>query len=202
MNIGIDIDDTIANTYDVLFNYAQNYTINDIGKEIKDVNRNIITHMYCTNFHNWNKEEDKEFLDKYYEKTVLKVQPKMYAVENIKRLKESGDKIYLITARFLSDKFDVEKLTKDWLEKYGIPYDKLILNSQNKVIAAKENDIDIFVDDSIKNCTEMAHVGIKTYMMDTIINKDFESEDIERVYSWPHLYQKIEIIKKIKKEED
>lgn len=199
MNIGIDIDDTIANTYDVLFNYAQNYTINDIGKEIKDVNRNIITHMYCTNFHNWNKKEDKEFLDKYYEKTVLKVQPKMYAVENIKRLKESGDKIYLITARFLSDKFDVEKLTKDWLEKYGIPYDKLILNSQNKVIAAKENDIDIFVDDSIKNCTEMANVGIKTYMMDTIINKDFESEDIERVYSWPHLYQKIEIIKKIKK---
>lgn len=196
MNIGIDIDDTIANTYDVLFNYAQNYTINDIGKEIKDVNRNIITHMYCTNFHNWNKEEDKEFLDKYYEKTVLKVQPKMYAVENIKRLKESGDKIYLITARFLSDKFDVEKLTKDWLEKYGIPYDKLILNSQNKVIAAKENDIDIFVDDSIKNCTEMAHVGIKTYMMDTIINKNFENENIERVYSWPHLYQKIENYKK------
>ena len=196
MNIGIDIDDTIANTYDVLFNYAQNYTINDIGKEIKDVNRNSITHMYCTAFHNWNKEEDKEFLDKYYEKTVLKVQPKMYAVENIKRLKESGDKIYLITARFLSDKFDVEKLTKNWLEKYGIPYDKLILNSQNKVIAAKENDIDIFVDDSIKNCTEMAHVGIKTYMMDTIINKDFENEDIERVYSWPHLYQKIENYKK------
>ena len=196
MNIGIDIDDTIANTYDVLFNYAQNYTINDIGKEIKDVNRNIITHMYCTNFHNWNKKEDKEFLDKYYEKTVLKVQPKMYAVENIKRLKESGDKIYLITARFLSDKFDVEKLTKDWLEKYGIPYDKLILNSQNKLIAAKENDIDIFVDDSIKNCTEMAHVGIKTYMMDTIINKNFENENIERVYSWPHLYQKIENYRK------
>lgn len=196
MNIGIDIDDTIANTYDVLCNYAQNYTINDMGKEIKDVNRNIITHMYCTNFHNWNKKEDKEFLDKYYEKTVLKVQPKMYAVENIKRLKESGDKIYLITARFLSDKFDVEKLTKDWLEKYGIPYDKLILNSQNKLIAAKENDIDIFVDDSIKNCTEMAHVGIKTYMMDTIINKNFENENIERVYSWPHLYQKIENYRK------
>ena len=196
MNIGIDIDDTIANTYDVLFNYAQYYTINDIGKEIKDVNRNSITNMYCTNFHNWNKKEDKEFLDKYYEKTVLKVQPKMYAIENIKKLKESGDKIYLITARFLSDKFDVKKLTKDWLEKYGIPYDKLILNSQNKVIVAKENNIDIFVDDSIKNCTEIANSGIKTYMMDTIVNKDFEDENIERVYSWPHLYQKIENYRK------
>ncbi len=196
MNIGIDIDDTIANTYDVLFNYAQNYTINDMGKEIKDVNRNSITHMYCKDFHDWNKKEETEFLDKYYERMVLKVQPKMYAVENIRKLKESGEQIYLITARFLSDKFDVEKLTKDWLEKYNIPYDKLILNSQNKVIVAKENDIDIFVDDSIKNCTEMANVGIKTYMMDTIINKDFEGENIERVYSWPHLYQKIENYRK------
>ncbi len=196
MNIGIDIDDTIANTYDVLFNYAQNYTINDMRKEIKDVNRNIITHMYCTNFHNWNKKEDKEFLDKYYEKTVLKVQPKMYAVENIKKLKEEGNQIYLITARFPSNKFNIEELTKNWLEKYNIPYDKLILNSQNKVIVAKENDIDIFVDDSIKNCIAMAKAGIKTYMMDTIINKDFESENIERVYSWPHLYQKIENYRK------
>ena len=196
MNIGIDIDDTIANTYDVLFNYAQNYTINDMGKEIKDANRNSITHMYCKDFHDWNKKEETEFLDKYYERMVLKVQPKMYAVENIRKLKESGEQIYLITARFLSDKFDVEKLTKDWLEKYNIPYDKLILNSQNKVIVAKENDIDIFVDDSIKNCTEMANVGIKTYMMDTIINKDFEGENIERVYSWPHLYQKIENYRK------
>ena len=199
MNIGIDIDDTIANTYDVLFNYAQNYTINDIGKEIKNVDRNCITHMYCTEFHNWNQKEDKEFLEKYYEKTVLNVQPKMYAVENIKKLKENGDSIYLITARFLSDKFDVEKLTKEWLEKYKIPYDKLILNSQNKVIVAQENEIDIFIDDSIKNCTQMANAEIKTYMMDTIVNKNFENENIERVYSWPHLYQKIENYKKIMK---
>ena len=71
-------------------------------------------------------------------------------------------------------------------------YDKLVLDSQNKVAVAKENHIDIFVDDSIKNCTEMANAGIKTYMMDTIVNKDFENENIERVYSWPHLYQKIE----------
>ncbi len=199
MNIGIDIDDTIANTYDVLFNYAQNYTINDIRKEIKNVDRNCITHMYCTEFHNWNQKEDKEFLEKYYEKTVLNVQPKMYAVENIKKLKENGDSIYLITARFLSDKFDVEKLTKEWLEKYKIPYDKLILNSQNKVIVAQENEIDIFIDDSIKNCTQMANAEIKTYMMDTIVNKDFENENIERVYSWPHLYQKIESYKETMK---
>ena len=65
MNIGIDIDDTITNTYDIMFNYAQYYTINDIGKDIEDVNRKIITHMYTKTFHNWKDEEDREFIDKY-----------------------------------------------------------------------------------------------------------------------------------------
>ncbi len=199
MNIGIDIDDTITNTYDVLFNYAQHYTIYDMGKEIKNVNRNILTHQYTRTFHNWNDKEDKNFLDKYYEKTMKKVEPKMYAVESIKKLKEEGNQIYLITARFPSDNFDIEETTKAWLNKYDIDYDKLILNSQNKVLAAKENNIDVFVDDSIKNCTEMANAGIKTYMMDTIVNKDFEGEQIERVYSWPHLYQKIEGYRQSKK---
>ena len=35
MNIGIDIDDTISNTHDVLFSYAQMYTIKDLKREIK-----------------------------------------------------------------------------------------------------------------------------------------------------------------------
>ena len=196
MNLGIDIDDTIANTYDVLFKYVQEYTIHDIVIDREKTNRDIIAQMYRTNFRNGDEKQDKEFLNRYYEKTVLKVKPKMNAVEKIKKLKEEGNQIYLITARFPSNKFNIEELTRNWLKKYDIPYDKLILNSQNKVIVAKENDIDIFVDDSIKNCTEMANVGIKTYMMDTIINKDFESENIERVYSWPHLYQKIENYRK------
>ncbi len=199
MNIGIDIDDTIANTYDVLFKYVQEYTIHDIVTDREKTNRDMIAQMYRTNFRNGDKKQDKEFFNRYYEKTVLKVKPKINAIENIKKLKEEGNQIYLITARFPSEKFNIEELTKGWLKKYDIPYDKLILNSENKVITAKEHCIDIFVDDNIKNCTEMAKVGIKTYIMDTIVNKDFIDENIERVYSWSQLYQKIEDYKKSKK---
>ena len=100
MNIGIDIDDTISNTYEYLFPYAQQYTINELKKEIKNVNRNALDHMYTTTFHNWNKEEEKEFFRKYYKEILNKVQPKEYAVEVINKLKKQGHKIYLITARF------------------------------------------------------------------------------------------------------
>ena len=88
------------------------------------------------------------------------------------------------------------------MKKNCIRYDKLILNSQDKVTVAKKKQIDIFIDDSIKHCTEMTNAGIKTYIMDSILNKDFNNEQIERVYSWTSLYQKIKDYKKISDEKE
>ena len=196
MNIGIDIDDTIANTYEILFNYAQNYTIEDLKRSGKiDRNKKLYTHMYCTALHNWTEEEEKDFFDKYYETILNEVKPKKYSIEVINKLKEENNNIYIITARFDSDKFNVEETTKSWLEKYGIKYDELFLNIDNKAKMAKENDLDIFIDDSFKNCKELLDIGIKTYIFDTRINESLEYEKLERVYSWPHLYQEIEKIK-------
>ncbi len=190
MNIGIDIDDTISNTYDVLFSYAQKYTIEELSKEIKYVDRNAITRMYTTTFHNWNDKEDKEFFDRYNEEIMKQVKPKLFSAETIRKLKEKN-KIYIITSRFDTEKSNVEGVTKKWLEDNLIPYDKLILNAQDKVKIAQEKDIDIFVDDSISNCESMANVGIKTYMMDFVVNCNYKNDKVTRVYSWPHLYQEI-----------
>ena len=132
MNIGIDIDDTISDTYDSIFNYAQEYTINNLkrsGKINKD--EKLYTHMYSTKMHNWSKEEEKDFLDKYYERIIKEVKPKKFAVEVINKLKKENN-IYLITARFNSKKFNIEEETKNWLKLYGINYDKLYLNIENK----------------------------------------------------------------------
>ena len=199
MNIGIDIDDTIANTYDVLFKYLQEYTKDDIIEDRDRTNKDALAQMYHTKLSSEENRQGKDFFDKYYEKAVINVEPKEQAVEMVNILKEEGNQIYFITARFSSEKFDVEKLTKEWLAKYNIQYDKLILNSQNKLLAATENHIDIFIDDNIKHCTAMTNAGIKTYIMDTVINKDFEDKQIERVYSWAQLYQEIKSYKEAMK---
>lgn len=197
MNIGIDIDDTISNTYEYLFPYAQKYTIEELNKEIKDVNRNAITHMYISTFHNWTREEQKQFFINYYDKIIKQVKPKLYAVDIINKLKEQGHKIYLITARFQIENFDVESATKKWLKYNNIQYDEFIMNAQDKVSIAKQNNIDVFVDDAIKNCTDMAEVGIKTFIMDSIINLNYQNSKLTRVYSWPHLYQEIINLKEV-----
>ena len=95
------------------------------------------------------------------------------------------------TARFDTENVQVEEITKAWLNKHGIKYDKLIVDAQNKGDIAKENNIDLFVDDSIINCISVANKGIKSYIMENRCNIECNHPDVKRVYSWPHLEQEI-----------
>ena len=90
---------------------------------------------------------------------------------------------------------DVRKTTEEWLSNYEIPYVKLITNANNKAKVVKDNEIDIFIDDSYNNCKAVSDIGVKTYLMDSRPNSniDLSEESFERVYSWPHLYQKIKL---------
>lgn len=195
MIIGIDIDDTITDTYEVMVNYAQEFTIDFLKREPILNKDNCDNHFYTKYLHNWNDREDIEFLNQYYEAIVKNVKPKTLALKYLNKLHEEGNEIVLITARWESDNFDVRKLTKEWIKNNNIPCDKLIINAENKLIAAKKENIDVFIDDSFKNCTMVSEGGIKTYLMDTRVNKELYNEKIERVYSWPHLYMKLKDIK-------
>lgn len=192
MRIGIDIDDTISDTYDSLFHFAQKYTIEELKRSGKiDLNQEMKTHMYCSDLHHWNEQEEKNFFDKYYKTVVKEVKPKKFSAEVIEKLKKQGHEIYIITARFESDKFDIKEETKDWLDKNHIYYDKLFVNIDKKAKVASENKVDIFIDDSFQNCQEVANKDIKTYIFDTRINEKLQHNKIERIYSWPHFYQEI-----------
>ena len=193
MIIGIDIDDTITDTYEVMINYAQKYTIDVLKREpiLKDGNCN--THFYTQYLLDWKDGEDLGFLKGYYEKILNEVKPKTLAVEYLKKLHDEGNKIVLITARWVTDEFDVVEATQNWIKRNNIPCDKLIVNAENKLIAAKQENIDIFIDDSFKNCKMVSEGGIKTYLMDTRTNKGLIDENIERVCSWPHLYMKLDV---------
>ena len=199
MNIGIDIDDTISNTFEVMFAYSQKYTIEELKRsgKIKELD-SIKTHFYCQEMHSWTLEEDLAFLKKYYKAFLEETVPLTFCLETLNYFKEQGHKLILITARFESDSFDIKQFTIDWLKKYNVPYDKLIINSKTKVEAAQENNIDIFIDDSYKNCKEVSNVGIKSLIMDTKCNRGIKDEKIERVYSWPHIKQVVDRENKLK----
>lgn len=200
MKIGIDIDDTISNTCEKMFNYAQRFDIEELKREgnLKEESLGRCkTHMYVQEIHGWSEEEGKRFIEKYYKKTLLTVLPKLYAKEILEQLKKEGNTIYFITARFeLEGMESAENITMEWLKQYEIPYDVLITDAQDKVKIAKENKIDLFIDDSYYHCKQMGEQGIKTFFMDSPMNNRLETpKGCERVYSWPQVYKKYQLLK-------
>ena len=188
MVIGLDIDDTITDTFGVMFGYAQKYTIEELGKSGEiDYSKICPNHNYIQALHNWNGDEELEFFRKYYKPICEETEPFPFAVETINKLKEEGHTIVLITARWDFDDTNVRRLTEDWIKKQNIHYDKLVVNANTKLEAAQENNVDVFVDDSFENCKAVSDGGIKTFIMDTRCNKSLNDSKIERVFSWPHL---------------
>jgi uncharacterized HAD superfamily protein len=145
--------------------------------------------------HGWNKEEDLGFWDKYYEEMISSVKVKPFAKEIIEKL-HKDNKIIIITARWEKENKTIQPITLKWLKDNEIPYDKIIFDSHEKLETAKENKIDLFIDDSFKNCKDVSEGGIKTFIMDAMLNRAYNDEKITRVYSWPHIYQEYENILK------
>ena len=194
MNIGIDIDDTISETFETLLPYSQKYTIEDLKREsIINMKNNLSNHLYIVYMNGWTKEEAAEFWNKYYGEILKKLNIKKFASEVITKLKQKGHKIYLITARWDMEVDNIREITKEWLRNNKIEYDDIFFNADDKLQLVKNNKIDIFIDDSFDNCKRIAdNTNAKVYIMNSKINETLEYKKIKRVYSWPHLYNLIE----------
>lgn len=189
MNIGIDIDDTISETFEALLPYSQKYTIEDLKRKSNiNINGNYTNHLYIENANGWNDIETQNFWKKYYGDVLKEVNIKKFASEVINKLKKNGNKIYLITARWDIPNISTKQITENWLIKNNVMYDKLFMNASDKLQLVKENNIDLFIDDSYKNCKKVSeNANTKVYMMTSMVNKDLEDKTIKRVFSWPEI---------------
>ena len=189
MRIGIDIDNVIANFDDVLL---KEYLKHD--KQLRNtgiINEN--PERIRNGMFDWSKQEEEEFYYHNIEKVALCLKPISDAGYYIKRLKQEGNQIYIISGRDNGEYQNPYELTKNWLAKYKIEYDKLILtNAYYKIEKVQEcikNNIDIMIEDNIATCLEMVKNGIKVYAMNTRYNQ--KEKSLERVSKWKEIYEKI-----------
>lgn len=146
----------------------------------------------------WSKEENDDFYYNNIQRIAMSLKLLNNAKEVIDKLKADGNEIYIITSRDNGEYVNPEKMTREWLEKYEIYFDKLILTGRyEKGPVCKENNIDIMIEDSIKNCEDIENNGVKCYIMNTRYNQ--EETRFERVKRWNEIYSKIS--KLYKKEE-
>ena len=191
MNIGIDIDNTITEVQDELNKAAYEYAIK-LGKNIKDAQNSLEDiknngDTYKKKFQ-FSYEELKYFLKDIQEEITNKANPRDKAVETINKLRKEGHKIIIITARDSEFHDDPYLLSKNWLDKNHIEYDKIIVNAREKGTVCKNENIDLFIDDQLNNCLDVLKEGIKVIR---ISNENCTNKDIVDLNTWTKIYKYI-----------
>lgn len=196
MRIGIDIDNVISNFDDTLL---KEYLKHD--KELRNtgiINEN--PEYLRKGMFDWTEGEENSFYDANIENFARKLKPIEDSSYYIKRLKEDGHEIYIITGRNNGEYKDPYELTKEWLNKYDIIYDKLIFtNAYDKHAKSEvclENNIDLMIEDSTRISLDLINNGIKVYTMNTRYNQ--KEQTLDRVSKWKEIYERISKLNKKK----
>lgn len=197
MNIGIDIDGVLTNLERTMLDYGTKLCV----EENWPINLNLNEYSETKEF-NWTNEQAKKFWNKYLVKYVTESEARDFAKEIIEKLQQEGHKIYFITARNeegMPPEYygKMQELTKEWLEKQNIKYEKLIFASDpEKLSKCLENDVQVMIEDNPNNIDYISK-KIKVIKFDSQYNKHVNGENIITAYSWYHIYI---IIKELKGE--
>ena len=189
MRIGIDVDDTITNSYDIIFDLIGKVYNKDSDKLKADGVTYYDVMEDHVNFPNY----DKVILDNF-DNIMPNVSLKENARDVINKLHEDGHQIIIMTARSDKEYSNPYIITYLYLVKHDILFDKIFVNMNDKGALCKEQKIDLFIDDSVRNCESAINNGINTLLFDNTFNK--ENNDIRRVYNWNEVYKIINETKK------
>lgn len=197
MRIGIDIDGVLTNLEQFIMDYITKYCVeNNMDYQIGKSN-----YDYYKTF-NITKEAEMNFWKQYLEDYAIHEKPRPFSAEIIQKLKKDGNEIYIITARWLSNREDsvgnrMREIVKNWLDENKIVYDKLIFSKaaqERKSEEIKEQKIDVMIEDNPNNINELANI-IPVICYHSEYNRDCMGEKITRCYSWYDIYHKINLLK-------
>ena len=187
MKIGIDIDNVLSNFNEVL--------LNDYLEHDKSINNSGIIHKeeYIRKMFDWDISYEQEYYKKNIERLASLFKPIKDSSKYVNKLKEDGHEIYIISGRDNGEYSDPVNMTIDWLKKYNISYDKIVLTNaykhQEKADICIELGIDIMIDDSINVCTKCSDNNIECILFETPYNK--KENRFNRLSSWEEIYNYI-----------
>ncbi len=186
MNIAIDIDDTLVNTFEHLMPFVAEY----FDVPLSYLRENNIS--YDNTPEKWHMDM-VDFAHHYFDEYVPSTPPKAGAREVLAAIRRAGHKIFIITHRSNELYENCYKTTEKELENCGFIYDKLIC-AYDKGKAAKENGISLLIDDTISNLDKVSALGIDVLLFTSTANKDIKS-DYKRVSSWKDVarYLRLEV---------
>lgn len=189
MRIGIDIDGVLTN--------IEQWQLDCGGKFLSKIDKSIVNRdgYEITKIFEVTDELESQFWSEYLYEYVTKEPSRKFASEVIKKLKDNGNEIYIVTARYLTDKNTKEgeqmrEIVVKWLEEQQIYYDKIIFSPETKLEDCKKNNIDVMIEDKVENINSVS-TAIPVICFHAGYNKQCKGENIYRVYNWYDIYNLI-----------
>lgn len=183
MKIGIDIDDTVMNTFDVIeeaARYFDKYFLENKGYQ------DITKYDFHERFY-WTSEEKKAFFNYFRKnKLYLKAKPKGDALYYLEKLYNEGYEIYFLTRRKKDEKLDILSITKNDLISKGFKFTDCYIGLSKKGEACKSLGIDVFIDDAVIQIEDVNNYGIKTILLDNWYNKEYKglrAKNFQEIYN-------------------
>lgn len=178
MVIGIDMDDTICSTNERIIIEADRYDREVLGGSgIKDESAYEFTDMM-----GWEKDMKGKFFADRLEYIMDNAEIKPYAKEVINSLHDNGAKIIIISFRKGKYIKDPYALTKNWLDRNGVLYDKIYVDTGSKVDECIENKVNLFIDDKESHCEEVSNAGFDVLLFTNQYNH--EENRFKRANNW------------------
>ena len=141
------------------------------------------------------REEFGQFWDATFHEYIENVQPLNYVSEVTNRLHNDGHTLIIATGRHDTRRQDevgekVRNITVNWLKKHDIYFDDILYCGFPKVDYIRDYHCDLFIED-IPRTVEMLAREMPVLMFDNPYNRDFECENVTRVFSWYDIYRHI-----------
>ncbi|MEW6556423.1 MAG: hypothetical protein AB1349_03610 [Elusimicrobiota bacterium] len=175
MNIGTDLDGVIADSDPVYRFFIKKF----LGQELKRKDVTSFFYEDCLGITIDKMNKVWEFFNR--EQGWNKIKPVVGAIKYLNKF-ATKNKIFVVSSRPVF----LEKITRRWLDRYKVNYDKLILtDSQPKLKIIKDLNITYFIEDRLDYAQEMAKAGIKVLLLDYPWNQsDEEQANLYRVKNW------------------
>ena len=198
MRIGIDIDGVLTNIEQWQLDMGSKNIFEKYNKEIENANGYDLKEIF-----NIEESLDDEFWREYLFDYAENEPARKHSNEVTNKLKEDGNEIYIITARYLTDKDDengkrMRNIVINWLKEYNIYYDKIIFSLEEKLDICMENKIDLMIEDKVGNINKISKY-IPVICFDARYNQKCKGKNIYRCYSWYDIYAKVKNIIKWEK---
>lgn len=111
------------------------------------------------------------------------------SVEVLRRLKERGHSIHIVTSRHFGSPGASERVTREWLDRHQVPYDSLTFSHDKTIVPT-----DIFIDDYSANVAALRAAGVEAWMLldqDCDCIREDQRDQPYQIDSWKEFEQKV-----------